>query len=235
MRQPLGFNDVTVLPPPCLTPQRAFAIYDDAFMRVLEYVSISRVPGDILEFGTFYGYTARTFAEKMAYFNSINNTRRLFCFDSWEGFPEMIGNDASCPEVAIHGTWKKGDCKPIVENLPDHISAVLNQIIPGRVTMVKGYYENTLAGVLPGLKAAVVHIDCDLYESTVTVLHNLLLHNLLQQGTVILFDEFNNNFASDEFGERKASDDIFLQNNTYSLEKWFTYGSSGYAFLVQKR
>lgn len=233
-RYPLGVNDITIIPPPTQTPERAQEIYEPAFRRVMEYITVSRVPGDVLEFGTFHGYTARTLAELMRQYGHKGS---LNLYDSWEGFPEMKGNDADCPEVAEHKTWNQGDCRPMIENAPEIIQTYLNMILPGQVHIYKGFYEKTLVPANLPAAASIVHVDCDLYESTKLVLTTLIDLGLLQQGTVILFDDWNNNFASNDFGERRAVCDIFGDNSKetgYELEHWFTYGSAGYAFIVQK-
>lgn len=223
---PLCVNDITVFAPPCLTPKRAYEIYEPAFRRIVEYVANSRIDGDVLEFGTAHGYTARMLAELM---RAYGNKSSLHLYDSWEGFPEMTGNDAECPEVKIHDTWHKGDCAPNVPNTPGIIKAVLSLLLSDKVNINKGFYTSEMA--LPE-KAAIVHIDCDLYESTKIVLAAIL--PILQQGSVIMFDDWNNNMASNEFGERKAVRDIFSFYNLCSMEPWFSYGSSGMAFLVHK-
>lgn len=233
-------SDITCIAPPCLTPERAEEIYTPAFKRIMEYVTNSRVEGDVLEFGTFHGYTARTLAELMY---QHQHKGSLWLYDSWEGFPDMLGVDAACPEVTQHETWKKGDCTPVIPHADKIIQQVLSIILPNRVNCVKGFYENSFTG--ERRKASIVHIDCDLYESTKYVLSQLLAHDCLAEGAVIMFDDWNNNFASNKHGERKAVGDLFPiagatalwncpVNPVIGLEPWFTYGSSGKAFIVQK-
>jgi len=236
-RQPLCINDITVFAPPCLTPDRAYEIYEPAFRRIVEYVTNSRIDGDVLEFGTFNGYTARTLAELMREYRS---TKSLHLYDSWEGFPAMQGVDANCPEVTTHDTWHKGDCQPLIDKAPEIIHAVLSVLLPERIITHKGFYAPDMT--LPE-KASIVHVDCDLYESTKIVLNAII--PILQQGSIIMFDDWNNNYASNEFGERKAVIDVFdsqtvtgyciFQNGVKtSLERWFSYGSSGMSFMVHK-
>ncbi len=218
-RIPLCLNDITVFAPPCLTPQRAHDIYEPAFRRIVEYVTNSRIEGEVLEFGTFNGYTARTLAELMREYGS---RKELHLYDSWEGFPSMQGVDAACPEVTTHDTWHEGDCRPLLEQADKIISHVLNMLV--KTETHKGFYAPDMA--LPN-KASIVHVDCDLYESTKIVLNAVT--PILQQGSIVMFDDWNNNMASNEFGERKAVRDCSM-----NLEPWFSYGSSGQAFIVQK-
>ncbi len=239
MHLPLFDDDITVFPPPCSTREMAYELYVPAFRRVVGYVTVARVPGDFLEFGTFRGYTARTFAEMM---KLLNNPNQLYLYDSWEGFPEMRGNDSECPEVVTHKTWNQGDCRVRTDG-PQLIQDALRMLLPDRVHAVKGYYEETVPKNLPK-RASVVHIDCDLYTSTHYVLDQLIKNDTMSDGCVVLFDDFNNNFASNKFGERKALRDLFpvYKDGEHwmdhapglSLEPWFTYGTSGYSFILHR-
>lgn len=229
MRQPLCLNDITVFPPPCMNAQRAADIYNPAFQRIVEYVVNSRIQGDVFEFGTFNGYTARTLAEMMYSYQHPGNLR---LYDSWEGFPAMEGGDANCPEVIQHKTWKQGDCTPAIKDADAWIRRILSLILPERVFTVKGFYDQTFTDNT--IKASIVHIDCDLYESTKFVLSQFLEKDCLAEGAVVMFDDWNNNFASNKFGERRAVKELFSAANGVALEQWFSYGSSGMAFIVQK-
>lgn len=258
--QPLCLNDITIFPPPCLTAERAKEIYSPAFQRIVEYAVNSRIEGDVFEFGTFNGYTARTLAELMY---AYKHQGKLRLYDSWEGFPAMEGGDANCPEVVQHKTWNQGDCRPIFPDADIVIGKILNLILPQRVHCVKGFYDKTFTGkchntpigveidgniIFPSMKASIVHIDCDLYESTKYVLEQSLANDVLAEGAVIMFDDWNNNFGSNKYGERAAVRDVFQfyydcgifwnkainDTNKTGLSPWFSYGSSGMAFIVQK-
>lgn len=66
---------------------------------------------------------------------------------------------------------------------------------PGEIenaTIVEGLFEDTLHRYLGvGMRPiALIHIDCDLYSSTKTVLENLPVQNLVSSKTVIVFDEW---------------------------------------------
>jgi hypothetical protein len=73
--------------------------------------------------------------------------------------------------------------------------------VPANVRLHKGFFDTTLPQWLtenPGL-VAFIHVDCDLYTSTRTILD--LLAPRLTAGTVILFDEYFNypNWEHHEF------------------------------------
>lgn len=116
----------------------------------------------VLEFGVHSGKTISQLR------NSLNSQYELFGFDSFEGLPEDWT-----------GTWaKKGDMST-------------NGVIPNieRVTFYKGWFVDTI----PEYKKiaqpiALLHVDCDLYSSTIDVLYGL--KDFIKSGTVIVFDEW---------------------------------------------
>jgi hypothetical protein len=118
---------------------------------------------------------------------SINEIARLlphstvWGFDSFEGLPE---------------DWR--------DRFPKGTYAVKKMSRTRRnVRLVKGFYDETLAPFLrahPG-KARFLHIDCDLYSSTRTVLDAFA--ERIQPGTVVVFDEFFN-YPGWQEGEYKA-------------------------------
>lgn len=205
-------------PPPCMTIDRALQVYIEPFTRVMEYVNLCNVAGDICEFGTYNGFTAHLLSQLMKPLH-----QRMYLYDSWEGFPEITSIDKYCKEVE-DGLWKQGDCK-VAEGVEGKIFDTINAVIPGRLSMVKGFYTEQTP--VPE-KIALLHIDCDLYTSTKMALK--ICAPKLTDGAVILFDDFNNNLASNQFGERRA----FAETIANQCEPWFTYGWSGYAFIYHR-
>jgi Macrocin-O-methyltransferase (TylF) len=75
------------------------------------------------------------------------------------------------------------------------------QIETGNVQLIKGWFNESIPRFLNDWngRAAIVHLDCDLYLSTRQCLSLLLPR--CQTGTVILFDEYYNyrDFAAHEW------------------------------------
>ena len=116
-----------------------------------------------LEFGVFEGRMLRWWAD-----NVRNPEARFVGFDSFEGLPE---NWRTMPA----GHFK--------------LSAI-PQIDDARVTLVEGWFENTLRTFEPPPHdQLIVNVDCDLYSSATTVLRWLEPH--IRPGTLIYFDEFS--------------------------------------------
>lgn len=133
-----------------------------------------KVDGCFTEFGVFKGGTMRFMAKRLPH-------RQFHGFDSFEGLPEAWGGyNLAKGEFCVGG------------RLPH---------VPKNVTLHKGFYEQSL----PEWKAhytekiAFMHIDCDLYSSTKTLLDELA--DRLQSGTILLFDEYFNypNWENHEF------------------------------------
>lgn len=123
------------------------------------------VSGFYLEFGVYTGGTIRYMAKK--------KPQVIFHgFDSFEGLPEdWYGMPLVKNSFSVKGRLPK---------------------VPPNVILHKGWFSETLPKWCrehPG-PIAFMHIDCDLYSSTVGILENLVKR--LQVGTVVLFDEYFN-------------------------------------------
>jgi hypothetical protein len=123
--------------------------------------ALERAPtnGLLLEFGVWQAM----WINRMASWTE----RRFFGFDSFEGLPE--------PWTTVdRGFFALQELPQVREN----------------VTLVKGWFNETLPLFLETHREGVafIHMDCDLYSSTKTVLD--LLKDRLMAGTVIVFDDF---------------------------------------------
>jgi hypothetical protein len=147
----------------------------DSQRELIEYaLKAVAIDGHYLEFGVFTGGTIRFIAR------CIGN-RTIHGFDSFRGLPE-----------AWSGFNLGGKTFDVGGRLPR---------VPRNVMLHAGYFDTSLPKWLddhPG-QVAFIHLDCDLYSSTKTVL--ALLAPRLASGTVILFDEYFNypNWEQHEF------------------------------------
>ena len=133
-----------------------------------------KVDGHYLEFGVFTGGTIRFIAKRVG-------GRLVHGFDSFEGLPEA---------------WSGFTLGRRTFDLRGRLPRV-----PANVRLHRGLFEDSLPAWLaehPG-PVAFIHVDCDLYSSTRTVLK--LLATRMVPGTVILFDEYFNypNWEQHEF------------------------------------
>lgn len=227
-------DDITLRPPPRFTKERADAVYGDAFRRAMEFITCQPMPdpvGDVLEFGTLNGYTARKLAELM---RELGHLGKLYLFDSFEGMPEAAHPiDLASYEIR-QGAWRAGTPRLRVSGAEVNIGFWLSDILTTeRVMIVPGWFNETLKRWFPHLMPpSIVHIDCDLFESTATVLDALQEHGLYRQGTVFLFDDWNCGRGSNAFGERRAVIESPFWHER--LEPWFSYGWGGQSFIFQE-
>ncbi|MCT7369447.1 TylF/MycF family methyltransferase [Mycolicibacterium llatzerense] len=101
-------------------------------------------------------------------------------FDSWLGLPE---------------NWRPGFPKGMFAAMPPTDIA--------NASFVDGWYEDTLPDALDGVRnVGVVHIDCDLYSSTATVLAALGEQHILKLGVFVVFDEWHNYDGCEQHEQR---------------------------------
>jgi hypothetical protein len=96
-------------------------------------------------------------------------------------------------------------------------------------------YEDSLVSHPLPEQIAIANLDCDLYGSTVTVLHHLLGRRLLPDGAVLLMDDYNCNRANPRFGMRRAMRECFAATDGfYEYSEFLRYGWHGRAFFVHR-
>ncbi len=128
--------------------------------------AFARAPAEglVLEFGVAKGTSLRLLAAQ--------TPRQVHGFDSFGGLPgDWAGTKEQTGAFTTRGRLPK---------------------VPGNVSLHPGWFDQTLPGFLavhPG-PCAFVHVDCDIYTSTVTIFS--CLRDRIQPGTVILFDEYFN-------------------------------------------
>ncbi|HEX4609503.1 MAG TPA: TylF/MycF/NovP-related O-methyltransferase [Urbifossiella sp.] len=220
-------------------PVRGEQVYREAFLRTWEYVGAAGLLGEYLEFGVLAGFTARLNAEIL---RDLQMPRQLHLFDSFDGLPDYDSPvDATGYDVAGRDVWENkmrfGDdyVAALGEPIDRHVARGLWEVVsPDRVFVRRGFYSETLRRPV-GVKAAVVHIDCDLYQSTREVLTRLYETDVFQDGCVLLFDDFNCFKASPYFGERRAFREFLQEQDRFEASPWFTYGFNGAAYFLHEK
>ncbi len=219
-----------LLPVAAYPLERARKIYGEAFRLCFEYLHGSKIRGDVLEFGTFRGFSAYLMAQLI---KELQYETHLYLFDSFEGLPEASSPvDKNSYEIAMNKRWKKGNMFPggKIEVL---IEKALTKIIPReKLTIVKGFYEDTLDASIPKTKAALINVDCDLYCSAKIVLEKILEKDILQDGCLLLLDDYNCNRANPNMGERRALRETLGSQRRFTYSPFFSYGWHGQAFFI---
>jgi hypothetical protein len=79
----------------------------------------------------------------------------------------------------------------------------------------------------------LIHVDCDLYQSTMDALEPLFAKHLVSEGAALLFDDWNCNRASKQLGERRAWSELSAKYDVdYSDEGG--YGRAGHRLTVHR-
>jgi O-methyltransferase len=160
-------------------------------------------------------------------------------FDSFEGLPEYASAiDRDSYEIGGRNIWSdkmrfpeeflRQFGQPHQWHIRDRLSEIIRQ---ERIILHVGYYSQTLQTPLT-VKASVVHLDCDLYQSTAEVLWGLFKQDALQDGCVLLFDDWNCNRANPNYGERRAFREFMEGQSRFSSSPWFTYGYNAAAYIL---
>lgn len=185
-----------VVPELNLAEAARFHYFSDMFRHVRD------LEGDIVECGVGWG-------RSLLYLSLLtrieNKGRRVWGFDSFEGFPEPSEHDAS-PRKPQKGEWKSNLLS--VQSLL--ASSGLDEVfVRSQVTLVKGFFEESLPKY-SGDKIALLHADADLYESYKSIYSNLF-ERVVPNG-IIMFDEYMNTFEHAKWpGAKKAIDESFLE------------------------
>jgi O-methyltransferase len=110
-----------------------------------------------------------------------NKKRHVWLFDSWEGLPEPEERDiAGNPEEA-----KKGLGLGYEEKVKEIIFIRL-ELDNTRIHLVKGWFIDTLQRSAIG-KIALLHLDCDLYQSVKYCLETLY-DDVIEGGCIVIDD-----------------------------------------------
>ncbi len=141
--------------------------YDNR-IKIYEYIFETEkldAPITYIEFGVCGGHSIRWWVQQ----NQHTETQ-FYGFDTFEGLPENFG------------PFKAGSMT--VDAIPD--------IKDKRVQFIKGLFQDTVSTFLKTFSRKnklVLHMDADLYSSTLYALSQL--HSYLKVGDIIVFDEFS--------------------------------------------
>jgi O-methyltransferase len=157
------------------------------------------------------------------------NKKRFFAFDSFQGLPKPEATDATSRD------FSEGKFACTEQEFRRNLSA--RGIPLDRVTTVPGWFSETLTEEtrtrLNLRHAAIVWVDCDLYESTKPVLE--FIAPLLVDGTVIIFDDWFNFKGHPNFGEQRACREWLTSHPDWGMSDYQTEGPWRNSFIVHKR
>ena len=170
------------------------------------------IEGQIAECGVFQGHSLVPIG---LYLKQENSQKRVYGFDSFEGFNEEVkididlGGDKSSEKKI--GGFDATSC--------DYIQNLIKGFkLEDKIKIYQGYFENTLSKVHEK-KFSFVHLDCDLYSPYKACLE--FFYPRMSQGGIILIDEYNDpswpgcNKAVDEFIQTNSAKLSRIEDNNY--------------------
>ena len=203
-------------------------------------MNFEQIEGDYLEFGVYEGssmisaFYANKASTKIDDFIIIKNDlpeRKFIGFDSFEcGFKYFDPKDK-------HDNWQEGHLKSSY----DATKKRLNSISKTRFKLVSGFVEDTLPRIIDNSnvidghvinKIAVIQIDMDLYNPGLIALN--FCRPFMQQGTIIIIDNYYNFKADPKKGEMGAVNEFIRLNSNFQFIDFGNYGLTGKIFLVNK-
>ena len=165
----------------------------------------ARVDGFVAEYGVDQG---KSFIQICNYFQP----EAVFGFDAFAGLP----NGGVWPgNVAHQGQFNHG--------------GQIRFDVPKNGTIINGWFNDTLPGFdYKKPVAQFIHIDCDVYSSTVDVFNTL--RGKIVPGTVIVFDDYCN-YTGWRVGEWKAWQE-FVQKQNLNYE-YLDVGGMAVSLIVR--
>lgn len=170
---------------------KRFLAHYEIFQRVLP------VKGSIVECGVFRGFGLMSWAKLSTILEPENLTRRIYGFDSFDGFPSISPKDENVTASAVKA-------KPVVGDLRSNSQAELELLIDqydkdrflghiDKCHLIAGDACQTIPKFIEEHKHLVVSLlflDFDLYEPTKVALEHFLPR--MPKGSILAFDELDN-------------------------------------------
>ena len=154
------------------------------------YQKIIDVPGVICEFGVQWGATLGLLLNLRGMYEPYNVSRKIFGFDTFEGFPVVDSKDGKFAKV--------GDYKslPNYDGVLEEILGIHESFSPikhiKKYQLIKGDASKTIDAWLQDNPHAIISMaifDMDIYKPTKDVLDKIIPR--LTKGSLLVFDELN--------------------------------------------
>ena len=164
---------------------RLLALYE-IFRRILP------VKGSIIECGIYRGFGLMAWANLSAILEPVNLTRRIYGFDTFEGFPSVGDEDVN----AVTKMASKDLSAACFSELSELIKIYDSTRFLGhvnKVQLIKGDATKTIPAFIKNNKHLVVSLlflDFDLFEPTKVAIENF--YPRMPKGSIIAFDELDN-------------------------------------------
>lgn len=151
------------------------------------------VKGSVVECGVHHGFGVMTWARLSAILEPVNLTRRIYGFDTFEGFPSLSTQDRSASSEHVKVGDLFADSRDEILELAaiNDSTRFLGHV--QKVHLIKGDASRTIPEFVrdnPHLLVSLLYLDFDLYEPTKIALECFLPR--MPKGAIVAFDELDN-------------------------------------------
>ena len=156
------------------------------------FKKILTVKGSIVECGVYKGFGLMAWANMSAVLEPANLMRKIYGFDTFEGFPQVSEKDSNAV--------MKPECGQLHANSYEELNELIkiyddNRFLGhvNKVQVIKGGVEKTIPDFVSDNKHLIVSLlflDLDLYEPTKVAIKNF--YPRMPKGAIIAFDELDN-------------------------------------------
>lgn len=185
------------------------------------YKMILPVKGSIVECGVFRGFGLMSWAKLGAILEPENLTRRIYGFDTFDGFPDVNEKDANASRMPEIGGLRSDSYHELEQLIALHDQDRFLGHIP-KVSLVPGDIAVTAPQFVednPHTVVSMLFIDCDLYDPTVAALRAFVPR--MPKGALLVFDELDNPIWPGE--TRAVLDELGLNRLELRRIEWDPY------------
>jgi hypothetical protein len=153
---------------------------------------VLRTKGSIVECGVFRGFSLMSWAKLSSILEPENLTRRVYGFDSFDGFPSVTEMDRSAAGDAAAGDFQGSSYDELQEIIQVYDRDRFLGHIP-KVQLIRGDAAKSIPDFVKEnshLLVSLLFLDMDLYAPTKVALEYFLPR--MPKGAVLAFDELDN-------------------------------------------
>jgi hypothetical protein len=157
------------------------------------YKRILTIKGSIVECGVNHGFGIMTWAKLSAILEPVNLTRRIYGFDTFEGFPSLSKSDMSQSSSHVKIGDLAASSKEELEELITTYDSTRFLGHVNKVNLIKGNAIETIPKFVqeqPHIVVSLLFLDFDIYDPTKVALETFLPR--MPKGAVLAFDELDN-------------------------------------------
>jgi hypothetical protein len=165
---------------------KRFLAFYEIFKRILT------VKGSIVECGVYQGFSLMSWAKLSSILEPENLTRRIYGFDSFDGFPSVSHHDRSSDGEAQKGEFRTHSHDELVTLIQEYDADRFLGHIP-KVELVRGNATETIPQFVQAndhLLVSLLFLDFDLFEPTKVALQHFVPR--MPRGAILAFDELDN-------------------------------------------